>query len=53
MANDLRERIIKILEEENPGLLPDEAGWEADSILYRKEIYMRALSQSLIEQRNE
>lgn len=40
----MKEEIIKILEAENPGLLPDEAEIEANKILYRKDIYEEAKS---------
>lgn len=38
----IQERVRRILLEENPGLLPDEATWEAERIMYRKEVYERA-----------
>lgn len=40
--SQLKDEIIKILEELNPGLLPDEAEREAEMILYRKEVYEQA-----------
>lgn len=38
----IKAQIIKMLQEENPGLLPDEAEDEAEAILYRIDIYEKA-----------
>ena len=42
MEEKLKEEIIRLLEQENPGLLPDEAKREAEAILYRKNTYEQA-----------
>lgn len=42
MYENIKREIIKLLEQDNPGLLPDEADREAEAILYRKELYEQA-----------
>jgi hypothetical protein len=46
----LKDAIIDLLMKENPGLLPDEAEWEADAILYRKDIYELAKAKVYISE---
>lgn len=42
MKDKIERIVIKLLEEENPGLLPDEAEQEAERVLYRKDLYEQA-----------
>jgi len=42
VKEEIKEEIIRILKQDNPGLLPDEAEREAEAILYRKDIYEQA-----------
>lgn len=42
MREELKKEIIRLLEEDNGGLLPDEAEREAEAIMYRKETYEQA-----------
>ena len=42
MKEEIKEEIIRILEQDNPGILPDEAEREAEAILYRKNTYEQA-----------
>jgi hypothetical protein len=42
MEEKIKKEILRILHEDNPGILPDEAELEAERILYRKNTYEQA-----------
>ena len=42
MKEQIKQEIIRLLEQDNGGILPDEAEREAEAIIYRKEIYEQA-----------
>lgn len=42
MEEKIKVEVIRLLEEENPGLLRDEADHEADRIMYRINMYEQA-----------
>jgi len=42
MKDKLKNEIVRLIMEDNPGYLPDEAEQEAERILYRKDTYEQA-----------